>query len=564
MVLLVRAGSSRLMAKYSYDRRLYLVPVWAIKSLVQGGWGLAVCCPRSVAAGCSALTIALALVGCTVVDQFSGRAVGFNIEAEQALDQGLLLNIVRASQRRPMQFTSVQSISGTASASASASTMIPFGAGGAQYKTGTFGANVSGGPTFSVPVLDTQEFYQGVMTPISSRLFDFFIHEGYPAEELFTLFVEKIVLHRDTCKPWDHRSECELVFINYPGNDLQFDLTQSMIEHLLNLGLTTEQLAVKSAKSASAGGSGSSTADAPAAEFRFCFAARDDESRGQLVGDALYCGYEAAKKPAKKKTLTTTVNSQKTTTDPTGQKTTEKGTTTTVAPDTSTAESTDQTNRRKAVGKLILSDEFIHKLKLAAARTLSENDRNMIAPDDERSASRREYDRFMDHIDWFGATVPQQNGKGRKKNPLTFSIITRSTEGILYFLGEIVRNQISPDTILHPERQPKIAQVKIETTSYRKFPELPCDPNYLLKGQGDGNKSGDFVCQNLFVLDAAHVPIGLSDASVIYRGVQYSVPSDRDRQGKTMHVLSIVKQLLAVNMSAKSLPQTNIISVISP
>ena len=60
--------------------------------------------------------VALQLGGCAVVDQYSGRAVGFNLEAEQATQQALLLNIVRASHRRPMQFTSVQSITGIASA----------------------------------------------------------------------------------------------------------------------------------------------------------------------------------------------------------------------------------------------------------------------------------------------------------------------------------------------------------------------------------------------------------------------------------------------------------------
>ena len=41
------------------------------------------------------------LAGCTVVDRFSGRAVEYNLQAEQAQEQALLLNIVRASMRRP-------------------------------------------------------------------------------------------------------------------------------------------------------------------------------------------------------------------------------------------------------------------------------------------------------------------------------------------------------------------------------------------------------------------------------------------------------------------------------
>jgi hypothetical protein len=140
-------------------------------SMVVGG-GLAYRC--RIAARFSLLLVTGVLAGCVAVDQYSERAVEYNLEAEQALDQGLLLNVIRASKRRPMQFSSVQSISGTATASGSAGLTVPFGAGGASYKMGALGAGLSGGPTFNVPILDTQEFYQGVMTPISGQLFDYF------------------------------------------------------------------------------------------------------------------------------------------------------------------------------------------------------------------------------------------------------------------------------------------------------------------------------------------------------------------------------------------------------
>src|SRR5438552_1322299 len=66
------------------------------------------------------------LTGCAVVDQYSNRAVEYNRQAEQAQQQALLLNIVRASLRRPMQFTTVQSVTGTANASGSAQLTVPW------------------------------------------------------------------------------------------------------------------------------------------------------------------------------------------------------------------------------------------------------------------------------------------------------------------------------------------------------------------------------------------------------------------------------------------------------
>ena len=67
------------------------------------------------------------LTGCATVDSFSSRATQFNLEAEQTQNEVLLLNIVRSSMRRPREFTALQTVSGTASASGGLSLGIPFG-----------------------------------------------------------------------------------------------------------------------------------------------------------------------------------------------------------------------------------------------------------------------------------------------------------------------------------------------------------------------------------------------------------------------------------------------------
>src|SRR3979409_993526 len=67
----------------------------------------------------AALLVAPGLFGCAIVDNYSWRAVDYNKEAEQAQESVLLLNIVRASLRRPMQFTSLTSITGNASVTGS-------------------------------------------------------------------------------------------------------------------------------------------------------------------------------------------------------------------------------------------------------------------------------------------------------------------------------------------------------------------------------------------------------------------------------------------------------------
>jgi hypothetical protein len=505
--------------------------------------------------------IFVALTGCAIVDQYASRAVSYNFEAEQALDQGLLLNIVRASLRRPMQFTSVQSISGTASIGASAVFTVPFvpGTGGS-----SFTPTISGGPTFSVPVLDTQEFYQGVMRPIQNGTFDFYIHQEFPREELFTLFVEKIVMHRDNCAAFVHTANCELKFINYPGSDLQFDLTQSLIEHLLNLGISTEQIPAPSGGGSSASGSsgsGSGTSDqglGSGPPYRFCFAPRDPRYAQQIKDQSALCGFEKkqAKKPDKQKVTTTTAYKDTKSTDKNGVQTSshEEDRTIERAPDGS-----DKGPPEKAIGKkvagFVLSDQFIENLKTIAAWNK-----------EKQSADSEEFAR---HIDAFRATnVSLRDNRGNivddKGNKVSLTIYTRSTEGILYFLGEIVRRELYTDTVLHPEQQNRITKIKIETTAYPSYPELPCDPQQPLPHETYDHVDGLFTCTNLFRLDANPGLLSTSLTSVTYNGLTYWIPADEAAAGKTLHVLSIVKQLLALNTSAKSLPQTNTISILSP
>ena len=69
---------------------------------------------RVAGKACIVASVFFCLTACAVVDQYSGRAVVYNLQAEQAQEQALLLNVVRASLRRPMQFTGLQSITGTA------------------------------------------------------------------------------------------------------------------------------------------------------------------------------------------------------------------------------------------------------------------------------------------------------------------------------------------------------------------------------------------------------------------------------------------------------------------
>ena len=218
-----------------------------------------------------------ALVGCSVVDDFSGRAVDFNMQAEQVQEQNLLLNVVRASLRRPMQFTGLQSITGNASVSGNGSLSFPFGPPGHRPPKSLspdvlgLGGSISGGPTFIVPVLDTQEFYEGILNPISLQVFDYYLEQGFPPEMLFDLFVSRIVVTwvSDKAPPrtgTGSDANCarstsnanngglgitadsaaptciDVTYLNSVANDSDFDQFQAIVDLLFAEGLSTEHV----------------------------------------------------------------------------------------------------------------------------------------------------------------------------------------------------------------------------------------------------------------------------------------------------------------------------------
>jgi hypothetical protein len=181
-------------------------------------------------------TIGCALSACATVDEFSSRAVNYNIQAEEIKNQGILLNIVRAAFRRPRQFTDLSTVAGQASGSIGAELSLPFAAipGGTER---TFSisptALFSGGPNFNVSILNTQEFYKGILTPVPLSLVTLYVREGIPRETLFTLLFSDIAYGRPTAMT--HR-------YNNIGNDRHFQNFQTLLRTLIRHGLDVESI----------------------------------------------------------------------------------------------------------------------------------------------------------------------------------------------------------------------------------------------------------------------------------------------------------------------------------
>jgi hypothetical protein len=337
--------------------------------------------------------VVIGLAGCTVADLYSGRATVYNVESEQAHDQGVLLNIVRASLRRPRQFTIVQKITGQAQASGGLHLNVPFG----PYVTGNpntamIEGSASGGPSFDVATLETSDFFKGILQPIPAQLIDLYFHGEFPRDVLLNLFFEKIVMRRydRECGTTNHEPRCEITFQNYPGRDVQLELFQALAGYLINLGLSTEAIAApKKAGASKVGGKDKDDksddgAPAPSPAPAFCFAPRIHRA-ASLVPSYLVCG----------------------------------------TPESANMAVSSRLGRVSQVGGIIISQEFGNLLSEIVAHY----------GDDPAARGFHGIERF--------------SGK-----QVALAIYTRSPETAIYYVGEVVRRQLYPD--LDPPSQVQV------------------------------------------------------------------------------------------------------------
>jgi hypothetical protein len=448
--------------------------------------------------------ICAALLGCAIVDQYSGRAIVYNLEAEQAQDQALLLNIVRAYLRRPMQFTTVSTITGIATASAGTQytlpTNLPFrppvqGATGIAafppLPSWQFSGSMSGGPAFTVPVLDTQEFYQGILKPIPGQIWDLYLQAGYPRALLFNLLVQKVVMRKESCDKTDHSRSCEFVFDNYVGDNIKIDLFQAVADYLIALGLTTQESKpptvpftnpkninvryVGAPRSASKpddvevvappGGSASSDTQPVSKSYKICFAPQDTP---ELVLQDSLCG----------------------------------------AP----AKSSSEITSSASVG--VIADP-----------------------------------KFVDYLMWLAG---ERNGRPDLSTALSkyagrqveITIYMRHTEGMIYYLGEVVRRELHSE--FESENRPVLIR---EDEPYQHHPQQLCE--YPSGGCG-------------YVFRLSEAVAGPGDfLGVSYQGQWYSIPGGHGEETDYSTLsFDIIKQLLALNSSAKSLPQSSVVTTV--
>ena len=492
---------------------------------------------RRFAALAVAWICTLALGGCDAVDRFSGRAVQYNLEAEQVQDQGILLNIIRASKRRPLEFTSISTVTGTASASGNGGLTGPVGPHlPTSSHAFSLGLTVSGGPTFSLGVLDTQEFYEGISNPIPVSLFDFYLKEGYPPNLLFNLFISKIELIRE-----GHHE----TLANAPSSE-SYTKFQAVLDEIINQGLTTEKSSdavpqgppltpneTGNVKELLAGG----TQGYELHRKGWCDLAEEDRevTLSRLRANAwrivlyrvnAYCKTSGDKTPPP------------------------------VILEAGLPPYLYQVQKANSGARFCFTRGNHGDAQCSMGKKKS------------KSPSSTPY-RFtnLDLSNVSEVTIVTPKGtKLRMAVPNTdpnfrvteLTMTPRTTEGVIYYLGELVRQAH------YPEFQSRRFTPKIVygPTSI-KMPEKVC-PASTDNDDSSGNLPivlmKKFICMPIFVVDQPAA--NQAFVSVAYDGTSYGIPTKQTPVALTYQVLDLVSQLIALNKSAKSLPATSVFTII--
>ena len=179
------------------------------------------------------------LAACTeVVDSVVDSRYGqYNLSTDWAKNEAILLNIARASKYQPLNFLIYNAYSGSATVSAAASSpgfIIGPNRVASQkqytFSQGALTANAMANGSISVQNLDTQDFYDALLSPVDYTNLYEFQRQGYPRELLFRLFADYVSLKPGTGDP---QGQYSFIVYNDPSEQKScFGLPQKVIDQL--------------------------------------------------------------------------------------------------------------------------------------------------------------------------------------------------------------------------------------------------------------------------------------------------------------------------------------------
>lgn len=187
----------------------------------------------------TSLLLCTLTVGCATPKQVADQTVNMSLAIEDANNRMMLLNVVRAYNRMPMQFFRVNKVAGPAGVGSVTQGFTPalnglFNAATAFTLASSYKPDQ---PAFDITPLDSQEFYQGITKPIDPKLFGYYLSQGWPRQLLFYMFVREI--EKITTKS-DGSTE-SVKIQNFPQSEVHMKEFQEFADSLLGCDVHIEE-----------------------------------------------------------------------------------------------------------------------------------------------------------------------------------------------------------------------------------------------------------------------------------------------------------------------------------
>ena len=246
--------------------------------------------------------LARALSGCLAFGSIDRRATTMNEGTGTAQNRAILLNLVRASHAEPLYFLAMTQLNGSATEDfrlglpeltlgpRQALSQKDYILGG----TSTSDANILDNSTvtsFQESVLNSKDFYAGLMSPLDLNDVDLLLHQGFARELIFYLVIDKA-----TITPTPNGQP--VVIYNDPTDAKRFAVFQGYIREAMLHGLTTQSFLAPdemadpgdSGDDAGKGGASKKPKLTPHAELCYDTALAAPEARSDFPSTANLCG----------------------------------------------------------------------------------------------------------------------------------------------------------------------------------------------------------------------------------------------------------------------------------
>ncbi len=148
------------------------------------------------------IAASLCVAACAYSPGLVDRAVAFNNAVASSTNELLLLNALRARERLPTYYTRVESDSANTTIQPTASLVVPFGPNSVQKGfSSQFNLGMAMQSQISMQNLDDQKFMRGVLTPVPVDVLSFYLQQGWPPELVLMTTVSRITVPKNAVEP---------------------------------------------------------------------------------------------------------------------------------------------------------------------------------------------------------------------------------------------------------------------------------------------------------------------------------------------------------------------------